>query len=115
MGDAIAVREGQIWADNDKRSKGRKVLILAIDRRNEVDFAICEVKSVAKGYDKKGIGKKTLVRLDRFRPTSAGYRLVRDVPRPAVASSEPPPTSVHSSCNQPSASADAETTKQGEV
>ena len=61
------VRPGQIWADNDKRSAGRQVAVLAIDETHAV------VRPAG------GPGLQTRIRLDRFRPTSTGYRLVKDV------------------------------------
>ena len=55
------VEPGQIWADNDKRANGRHVTIQSIDATH------------ATVTD----GKRTSrIRLDRFRPTSTGYRLV---------------------------------------
>ena len=60
------VRPGQIWADNDKRSAGRQVEIVRIDTTHAVVLAA-------------GTRRETRIRLDRFRPTSTGYRLVKDV------------------------------------
>ena len=60
-----AVRPGQIWADNDKRSAGRRITVTSVGQTH----AMVETS----------LGRRTLVRLDRFRPTSTGYRLVTDV------------------------------------
>ena len=59
------VRPGQIWADNDKRSAGRRVTVTSVGQTH----ALVETS----------LGRQTLIRLDRFRPTSTGYRLVKDV------------------------------------
>ncbi|GAA3217920.1 hypothetical protein ACFP63_08835 [Oerskovia jenensis] len=59
------VRPGQIWADNDKRSAGRRVTVLSVGQTH----ALVETSLL----------RRTSIRLDRFRPTSTGYRLVKDV------------------------------------
>lgn len=56
------VRAGQIWVDQDKRSDGRQVTVLSVGDTHAV------VQNVA----------KTRVKLTRFRPTSTGYRLLKD-------------------------------------
>jgi hypothetical protein len=76
---------GQVWADNDKRCIGRMVQIDAI----RGDFAFCTV--VADRGDPKRlkgrhncirpagwtpIGRSTVIKLDRLKPTSSGYRLI---------------------------------------
>jgi hypothetical protein len=58
------VRRGQVWVDQDPRSDGRQVIVMSVGDTHAV------VKNVA----------KTRVRLTRFRPTSTGYRLLKDVP-----------------------------------
>ncbi len=76
MSGQPTVRVGQVWADNDKRSRGRHLKVIDISRRMGTDRA--EVQQC----DQRGriIGSRTtFIRLDRFRPTSTGYRLVRDV------------------------------------
>lgn len=67
------VKAGQVWADNDKRSEGRKVRILSVGETH----AVVE-QYVPRGSSAKP-GRQTQIRLDRFRPTSTGYRLVQDV------------------------------------
>lgn len=65
------VKPGQIWADNDWRSSGRTVRVI------EVDATHATVEVVTNGrmtYTKPG--RRSRIRLDRFRPTSTGYRLV---------------------------------------
>lgn len=63
---------GQVWADNDWRSAGRKLLIVKI----EGDYAICSVV-----WPHHKTRKRTKVALRRFRPNSTGYRLVSDLPK----------------------------------
>lgn len=62
------IRVGQVWKDNDKRSAGRRVRVV------EVNFTHAVVQ------DPSGRGRRTEIRLDRFKPTSTGYRLVEDAP-----------------------------------
>ncbi|GAA3750285.1 DUF6354 family protein [Micromonospora maritima] len=71
-----AVRVGQIWADNDKRSEGRLVKVTAVDSTHADVIAVD-----AHGEPSPSIlrARRTRIRLNRFRPTSTGYRLVRDV------------------------------------
>jgi hypothetical protein len=57
------VEPGQVWADNDPRGYGRQVTIQSLDATH------------ATATDGK---RTTRIRLDRFRPTSTGYRLVRN-------------------------------------
>lgn len=52
---------GQIWADNDKRGYGRQARITAVDSTH------------ATVHDGK---RQSRIRLDRFRPTSTGYRYI---------------------------------------
>ena len=87
------VRVGQVWADNDKRSAGREVKVLRFwsrpatmrerrsGRADDVQYAVCQV-----ARDNWGrlapftVGRCVDIRVDRFRPTSTGYRLVKDAP-----------------------------------
>ena len=82
------VRPGQIWADNDKRGYGRTVRVVEIVERHiggrpsmgrGVLHAVVEQVSARDGYRPAG-GRRTTIRLDRFRPTASGYRLVQDAP-----------------------------------
>ena len=59
------VKPGQIWADNDKRSHGRTIKVLEVDETHAL------VQSPT------GLGRKTKIRLSRFRPDSTGYRLLK--------------------------------------
>lgn len=75
--DQIEVEVGQTWADNDPRGIRRKVTIQAIEEitdpfsHRKVAYAHC-IQWRADGKP----GRKTRIRLDRFRATSNGYTLV---------------------------------------
>jgi hypothetical protein len=82
--ESIEVRIGQVWADNDKRSSGRKVRIVEVDRTHATVELVSE-----RGRPWSGLrpgeparaepGRRTRIRLDRFKPTTTGYRLAQDV------------------------------------
>ena len=59
------VRVGQIWRDNDKRSRGRRLQVLLVDE----EAALCAVVLPS------GLGRRTTIKLSRFRPNSTGYVL----------------------------------------
>lgn len=67
------VKVGQVWADNDWRSQGRTVRIVAIG----VQRATVEVLTVVGGAPARN-PRQTRVRLARFKPTSTGYRLIEE-------------------------------------
>lgn len=58
---------GQMWADNDPRNYGRLVIVRKLITVNDVEYAICEGRR----------GRVHRIPVDRMRPTSHGYRLVR--------------------------------------
>lgn len=74
-GDDITPAVGQVWQDNDPRielDRGcvRMVQITAI----EGDRAVCQA-----WYEEAGSLARTVrIKLSRFKPTSSGYRFVRD-------------------------------------
>ncbi len=71
---------GQVWRDNDKRTLGRYLRIRSI-----VDgFAVC-VRCDKDGLSRSTETRLTQIRLDRFRPTSTGYVLEKDVPPAPVS------------------------------
>lgn len=95
----IEVKPGQVWADNDWRARGRTLRVDALTRTKwpagieenvgeggkPPRFARCTVltdREEVDGYGpaKSAVGKTVWIRLDRFRPTSTGYRLVSDPP-----------------------------------
>ncbi|MET7746557.1 hypothetical protein [Streptomyces sp. NPDC005385] len=64
---------GQIWQDSDPRSYGRKVRIVEIDGTH----ALVELHQPrGAGHLHAKPGRRTRIRLDRFRPTSTGYRYI---------------------------------------
>jgi hypothetical protein len=80
------VRPGQIWADNDKRSEGRQVRVVAVDATHATVELIAQRGRPARGAEgeqRAKPGRETRIRLDRFKPTSTGYRLESDAPETA--------------------------------
>jgi hypothetical protein len=71
MSDAIEVKPGQLWIDNDKRNPHtRYVRVVEIVEDRAV---------VMTWYDKPGsVARGGTIRLDRFRPIATGYRLAED-------------------------------------
>ena len=62
------VRVGQVWESCDKREKGRRSIVERIEGN----------KAVVRGWSMGNIsGPERRIRLDRFRPISTGYRLIR--------------------------------------
>lgn len=72
------VRPGQVWADNDKREKGRTVKVLEIIDRGGDHHVKVQVLTQRHGVVPK---KERITRIAqrRFRPNSTGYRLIQDV------------------------------------
>ncbi|MDR6219015.1 hypothetical protein [Deinococcus soli (ex Cha et al. 2016)] len=72
------VTAGQIWEDADPRMNGRQLQVHAISG------AYAECYQVIKGttllapgeHTRQNNGKPRRIRLDRFKPTSTGYRLL---------------------------------------
>jgi hypothetical protein len=95
MTDTPTVRPGQVWADNDPRaagrtfrvdeirhspSMGRPVTVCTImtnrdDTQAEIDHP---TTPWYRPSDRRGA--QTVIAVDRFRPTSTGYRLIQDAP-----------------------------------
>lgn len=63
---------GQVWQDNDPRTGGRRLRIVAIDG----DRAVVELYTPRDGVVVVRPGRRTRIRLRRFRPTSNGYLYV---------------------------------------
>lgn len=79
---ALAVKEGQVWADNDPRAKGRTMEVKRIEPPN----AICVILTNRDGWDKEKnytpksmVGREIKIKLRRFRPIQSGYKLIKDV------------------------------------
>lgn len=67
----VEVKVGQTWTDNDPRHTKEGIPPRTIKVLEIVDGkALCQHPS--------GLGRKTKIRLDRFRPTATGYKLVGD-------------------------------------
>lgn len=94
--ESPVVRVGQVWADNDPRFTDRRLRVLSYEvrdsgrrlvtdpgKQNRPTHALCAVLEL-RGHLHPGIrwddtGRRVSVRLDRFRLTTNGYRLVEDV------------------------------------
>jgi hypothetical protein len=68
------VEPGQIWADNDWRADGREVRVISTDATH-ADVEVVAVRNAS--GDRSEPGRPSRICLDRFRPTSTGYRLVQ--------------------------------------
>lgn len=84
MADDVTVRPGQVWADADWRSEGRTVRVDRIEDGKAVCTILTNRDAAQRNLDHGDAwttdmrGKTTRIRLDRFRPTSTGYRLVTE-------------------------------------
>jgi hypothetical protein len=74
MSEQPTVKVGQVWADNDARSKGRTLQVVEVGPVQ----AVCEVLTVARYVSARQIGKTTRISLRRFRPNATGYRLISE-------------------------------------
>lgn len=74
VADEIVVRKDQVWADNDKRAKGRTVQVVSVTE----SFAYCRVLTDRVGCTQATVGRTFRISKDRMRPTSTGYRLIKD-------------------------------------
>lgn len=88
----LPVKPGQIWADNDLRSKGRTLEVISVYQSRIADsVAVCKIltneEETQRLIDnpqgsyapKDRRGKTTTIKVRRFKPTSTGYRLIQDV------------------------------------
>ncbi|MFH8813063.1 hypothetical protein ACH4GZ_38690 [Streptomyces hygroscopicus] len=66
---------GQIWQDNDPRTPDRYLRIVDIDASRATARPITYNPVTRIAADLPG-GRPTRIRLDRFRPTSTGYRYI---------------------------------------
>lgn len=64
MSNPHGVEVGQIWVSADKREASRRLTVVAVD----VDSGVAHVEGT--------LGRRSRIRLDRFRPTSTGYRRI---------------------------------------
>lgn len=90
MSNLPDVRPDQVWADNDKRSAGRTVRVLAVTDKGGGPRAEVEILTntddnqrlidVGSPHVRDMRGKHAHIAVRRFRPNSTGYRLLQDVP-----------------------------------
>ncbi|WP_069769763.1 hypothetical protein [Streptomyces sp. LUP30] len=74
MTDTPAPAIGQIWQDNDPRAGER---LIWIERTDDTHAQVRQVALTPAGEPVPLPGvRRTRIRLDRFRPTSTGYRYV---------------------------------------
>ena len=76
------VVEGQVWEDNDRRSKGRTVRVLRVETGHAVVTVLTARRNAPESERQRAIGAERRIRLDRFKPTSTGYRMIEDVKQP---------------------------------
>jgi hypothetical protein len=65
------VKVGQVWLDNDRGH----VEDVRLGKRPQREVRILEVFRDVATCENVATGRKTSIRLSRFRPTSTGYRL----------------------------------------
>jgi hypothetical protein len=81
------VRVGQVWEDTDKRHPGRRVQVVRLETVHLRVWSGTEMRyvtedipvAVCRRAGAPVLSRETRIRVDRFRPTSTGYRLVEDV------------------------------------
>ncbi|WP_280186252.1 MULTISPECIES: hypothetical protein [Nocardia] len=75
------IRVGSVWADNDWRSEGRTIRVVALEEPSHVLLharrAVCEVLTEPGGKPPSR-SRKVRIQVDRMHPTSTGYRLVHE-------------------------------------
>jgi hypothetical protein len=81
--EPIPVRVGQVWADNDKRSTGRHVRVVEVREKHAVVELVAQRGRAWSGLrsgeaQRAKPGRRTMIRLERFKPNSTGYRLIED-------------------------------------
>lgn len=70
--EPVTPEVGQIWADNDPRSKGRRLRIESVSDR----FVRAVVVADRDGAKQSSVGLRFAINRDRLRPTRNGYRLI---------------------------------------
>jgi hypothetical protein len=73
------VRLGQVWADNDRRCAGRRLRVVGLDSDPPTPRSSATVVRVD-ATGRQVADRRIRIRVDRFRPTSTGYRLVSQPP-----------------------------------
>lgn len=72
----VRVEVGQVWADNDPRSQGRTLIVKEIDGMHAVCVPLKGRDPEVNNGFVSTPAKRVRIRLDRFKPTSTGYKLV---------------------------------------
>lgn len=72
MTEDVQVQVGQVWSDNDPRSKGRTLRVAAVAGNR----ALCIVLTDAEHTVRSQVGHTTRIGLHRFKATASGYRLL---------------------------------------
>lgn len=72
--ETIEVKVGQVWQDADPRDQGRYLRVVETTDTHAIVMRTDRHGAVW------GKERRTRIRLDRFRPTSNGYRLIQDAP-----------------------------------
>lgn len=78
MTEQPTVKIGQVWESCDKRDSGRKIRVASFVTKKGQQYAICDQGWMHPQGAFQANGRHVTIRVDRFRPTSTGYRLVRD-------------------------------------
>lgn len=79
----LAVRAEQIWQDWDVRFRADDHPYKRVLRVVEVDETHATLETIEGSGPKINLGKRSRVKLSRMRPTSSGYKLIRDAGEPA--------------------------------
>lgn len=72
------VKVGQVWESCDKRDRARKVQVAGFKDKNGAKYAVCNQGWLHPQGAFQANGRQVTIRLDRFRPTSSGWKLVRE-------------------------------------
>jgi hypothetical protein len=77
MTEGVQVAVGQVWADDDPRSAGRRVRITEVDAANQRVRGV--TLAVGRNVSEHQEGRRTRwIALKRFQPGKRGYRLVEN-------------------------------------
>lgn len=68
---------GQIWQDNDPRGHGRRIRIVSVTGTHALVESLSPRRT---RHLHAKPGRRTRIRLDRFKPTSTGYQYIRTDP-----------------------------------
>ena len=72
----VRVAVGQVWADNDPRARGRRLIVKEIDGMHAVCTPLTGRDPAVNNGFVSTPAKRVRIRLDRFRPGVRGYRLI---------------------------------------